>query len=264
MRKCLHPFLILLLLAPATSGLAASSPWHKVEGGAIRLVTADQPENGMLRGALEIRLEPGWKTYWREPGETGVPPQLDLAASEGVSDYAIRFPAPRRIDDGYSVWAGYRHSVALALEFIVDEAPRIAADVFLGICQTICIPVQAHLAVDSTAGTDIGEIAAVVQAFAALPSEAKSDFRVDSMHHDAGNSRLLAGISVPEQENETELFVADPEGWRFGIPTPLEGAPQVFAIPVLARPKEADTVDISYTLLNGNEAVAGILRVTFE
>lgn len=262
MRRFLHPLLALLVLAPATSGLAASSAWHEVEGGAIRLVTAAEPEDGILRGALEIRLEPGWKTYWLEPGESGVPPQLDLSASEDVSDYAIRFPAPRRIDDGYSVWSGYRHSVALALEFTVGDAPRIAADVFLGICQTICIPVQAHLAVSGLTGTDIGEAAAIASAFAALPGDAKTDFEVRSIRHDAEKSRLLAEISVPAEAENTELFLADPGGWRFGVPALMEGEPPLFVIPVLARPEETDSVDVPYTLVNGDAAVAGTLRVS--
>lgn len=73
----------LLLLALAPGAHAASSEWHHVEGGSIRIVTSGAPDaQGILRGALEIRLKPGWKTYWLDPGSSGVPPTLDVTIGD--------------------------------------------------------------------------------------------------------------------------------------------------------------------------------------
>src|SRR5690606_17220997 len=133
----LVPFLFFLVIA--TPGLAASSAWHVTEGGAVRLVTAEAPGNGILRGALEIRLEPGWKTYWLDPGEWGVPPQVELVGSGADRPVKIRFPAPRWMEDEFSAWAGYDRSTLLALELPGDATLPLAANVFLGICRSICI-----------------------------------------------------------------------------------------------------------------------------
>ena len=86
-----------LVLGPAPA-LAASSGWHHADGTSLRIVTSDRSDaDGRLRGALEIRLKPGWKTYWLDPGDAGVPPTLTLADGRPVD---AAFPAPKRFDDG--------------------------------------------------------------------------------------------------------------------------------------------------------------------
>ena len=72
------PSLFLGLSLLACPALASSSDWYEAEGGRVRLVTSGAAdENGVIEGALEIDLKPGWKTYWRDPGDAGVPPTLD-------------------------------------------------------------------------------------------------------------------------------------------------------------------------------------------
>src|SRR5690606_29169706 len=105
---------------------AGSSAWYHVEGGSIRLVTDSEADSdGLLRGALEIRLKPGWKTYWLDPGSSGVPPTLEATADGRAVAVEIDFPAPKRFDDGYGEWAGYDHSIALALTLRLPEGEEI-------------------------------------------------------------------------------------------------------------------------------------------
>ncbi len=60
---------------PARRRIASSSDWFETEGARIRLVTTGKPAaDGKLKGMLDIELKPGWKTYWRDPGDAGVPP----------------------------------------------------------------------------------------------------------------------------------------------------------------------------------------------
>ena len=79
----------LLLLAVSGSNLpaaAGSSDWFETEGARIRLVTIDEPTpEGTLKGTLEIALDAGWKTYWADPGDAGIPPQIDIAGSQNVT-----------------------------------------------------------------------------------------------------------------------------------------------------------------------------------
>jgi DsbC/DsbD-like thiol-disulfide interchange protein len=252
MLALLLPCLVLI----ATPALAASSEWHPVEGGAIRIVTAEAPEGGMLRGALEIRLEPGWKTYWVDPGEFGVPPQIELAGRPEPA--RIRFPAPVRIDDGYSAWAGYDRSTRLALELPPVAPHGIRASVFLGICKSICIPVQADLAVASQPLSNPEEARIVDEAFASLPRQAGSEFGIVRLHRDG--DRLLAQLSLPRPGADAELFLVEGGGWRFGLPSRLPG--DMLAIPVRARP--AGSAPIAYTLVSGDAAVEGRIAVSGE
>src|SRR5690606_16478618 len=116
-----HLLAVTLSLLPAAAH-AAASDWYHVEGGSVRVVTSGVPdENGVLRGALEIRLKRGWKTYWRDPGSSGVPPTLDVAVGDRTAPVEIGFPAPQRFDDGYAEWAGYDEPVALALSLHLPQ-----------------------------------------------------------------------------------------------------------------------------------------------
>ena len=85
-------------MAPAAN--AAQSQWVQSEGGQVRIV-ADRPEpDGTIPAILDIRLKPGWKTYWIEPGASGIPPQITIDPRDGISFSGLRFPAPKAFHDG--------------------------------------------------------------------------------------------------------------------------------------------------------------------
>ena len=80
----------------------------------MRLVTSGKAdEAGRIQGVLDIRLKPGWKTYWLEPGASGIPPQVSLDPQHGISFSGLRFPAPKAFHDGIASYTGYDHSVSL-------------------------------------------------------------------------------------------------------------------------------------------------------
>ncbi|MEZ5810754.1 MAG: protein-disulfide reductase DsbD family protein [Rhizobiaceae bacterium] len=239
--------------------VGASSAWVATEGGDIRLVVDDQPaEDGVLKGALEILLKPGWKTYWLDPGDAGVPPQIDVGASRDVSTARFLFPAPERFDDGYAVWAGYKHQISLALEFAIGRAPLIEADVFLGICETICIPVSARFTVDpSASGASSSDAAAVAAAFAALPGMERDDFAVRRLDEEKP-AVLRASVALPRPDEEATLFMASGDGWYFGTPVfRRDETGPGFDIPLLDRPKEPAAAEFFYTLVSEEGAVSG-------
>jgi hypothetical protein len=78
--------LFFLAITLPTAALAAASEWVTVKGGAVRLITAGPPENGTYWAGLEFQLEPGWHTYWRYPGEAGIPPQIAWTATSNIKD----------------------------------------------------------------------------------------------------------------------------------------------------------------------------------
>lgn len=263
MNSLFAPVITFISISLAAPAFAASSDWFDTEGGEIRLVTEDKAdESGILRGVLEIVLRPGWKTYWMDPGDAGVPPQVDVSASRDVASAAIRFPAPNRFDDGYAVWAGYKGHVLLAVEFKVGDFPLLEADVFLGVCEKICIPVQARFSVEPGGNSASSmDLMTVENAFANLPMPAHESFRLHALEV-TGEAASRAGITRPTADMEAKLFIASDAGWYFGTPA-LSDDGQAFDIPLLGRPKNADTdVEISYTLISGGEAVSGTTTIS--
>lgn len=256
---------ILLVLAPtATPASASSSDWISSEGGRVRLVTAGLPDaQGRFQGALQIELKPGWKTYWRDPGDAGVPPQVDVSGDQDLASAELDFPAPQRHDDGYNIWAGYDYPLSLPIVFQLVSptgSAAVEASVFLGICETICIPVQARLSVDAAADPqNPGDAEVVRAAFAALPEPARADFGVTVVSSD--NDELLVQAAYPGDAEGVDFFIAADGGYAFGQPKKaIDGGKVTFAVPVLARPDgKPDGQGLHYTLTAGSAAVSGLV-----
>jgi len=243
---------------------ASSSAWFQSEGGKVRLVTTGTPdEAGRLQGALEIMLKPGWKTYWRDPGDSGVPPQLDVGASTNIAGAEMAFPAPRRHDDGYGQWSGYDRSIAFPVVFTVakpGKSATIDADVSLGMCETICIPVQARLTVDPGNGADdTADADAVKTALAALPTKATAGFGITALPGD--HETLEVEAHVPGDPAAADFFVAGADDYMFAAPRRSDDNGKIiFSVPILDRPTTTPTgAGLHYTLTGAAGAVAGVL-----
>jgi DsbC/DsbD-like thiol-disulfide interchange protein len=251
-------------LATGLPAAASSSVWYNSEGGKVRLVTSGRPdEAGRIHGVLDIALKPGWKTYWRDPGDAGVPPQIDISGSTNIAEAMFSFPPPQRHDDGYGKWAGYDHPVSLPVTFTLSapsEPAVIDADIFLGICETICIPVQTRLSLDPGSDPDKAEdVAQVKAALATLPAPARPDFGINVLPGD--HETLVVEASFPGNPEAADFFVAGERDYMFGAPARSEkDGKLVFTVPILDRPSTTPTDGgLYYTLTSAEGAVGGLL-----
>lgn len=246
-------FLLASITLPV-AGHAASSDWSETEGGRVRLTALPPSEDGVILAILDVDLLPGWKTYWRDPGDAGIPPQLDFAKSANVEAAEIKFPAPERIDDGYAVWAGYTYPVAFPIRLDQAEAGTasvIDVNVFMGICEKICIPVQAEFSVPVTpqdAATDY-EKHLVETAFRQLPARPHDGFRIDGVT--LGDNGESVSFNVHAPEGEIEIFVTGPRGWAFDVPQAQASKDgyTTFQAPVLDAPRDATLSGASLVIL---------------
>lgn len=243
---------------------AASSDWHHVEGASIRLVTSSKPaSDGRVRGALQIMLKPGWKTYWRDPGASGVPPTLTATSDGTPIAVNLEFPEPRRFDDEYAPWVGYDRSVAIAVTMELpdgaDTGFSLVAEAFLGVCETICIPVPARLQVESAQASQSGnEDVIVEQAFAALPAAADASLHAKAASFSDGE--LTIDAVVPDGAEAVDIFVAGTD--RLTLDTPRrapDGTRISFILPVHGETKAGE--ELAYTLTTRSGAVSGHLRI---
>lgn len=133
---------VTLVAAPA---LAAASPWQEISPGVrARLISSDALAEGHTMAGLEIQLPSQTYTYWRVPGETGIPTQIDLSTSVGISSPDVYWPTPA-VDSS----AGYRDYVyggvlVIPFSFGADDAGVVLnAKVNLGVCSDMCVPANA-------------------------------------------------------------------------------------------------------------------------
>ncbi|ACP24334.1 hypothetical protein NGR_c05380 [Sinorhizobium fredii NGR234] len=202
---------------------AASSAWVTSPGGAIRLVASQPRPDGSIPAIVEIKLEPGWKTYWRDPGASGIPPQVTFDPSGGVALEAIRFPAPKTFGEGPGRYVGYDSSVAfpLVLRRVSDEKDlAVRATVFLGVCEDICIPVQGTLDLTLKGGEFDNPLdgARIEKAVASLPEPPSDDFRIMKAAFDAAGGVIHLDLRLPRDAGKPEIFLAGPAGFAFGAP----------------------------------------------
>lgn len=94
---------------------------------------------------LQMQLQPGWKTYWRSPGDAGIPPQLDWRGSVNLASAEIAWPRPEKFDVlGFQTW-GYHDEVIYPIRITLEDASRpvtLTMNLFYGICGSVCIPYQ--------------------------------------------------------------------------------------------------------------------------
>lgn len=98
--------------------------------------------------ALHLQLEPGWKTYWRSPGDAGVPPRFDWQGSDNLGQIQVHWPRPETIESGGERTLGYHDALVLPIE-VTPLDPGLPVDlqarVDFGICLDICVPAQLDL-----------------------------------------------------------------------------------------------------------------------
>ena len=131
-----------LLVLPVAAD-AATGSWVGSGKARIRLLVAGTDTSGRLVGGIEISLDPGWHTYWRSPGDSGIAPLVDFSASRNLGPVDVAFPMPERVDDGYSVTNIYKDSVILPISARLGDAAAgtdLSLKLDIGVCADVCVP----------------------------------------------------------------------------------------------------------------------------
>ena len=202
--RILFPATALLCLATAPSASAQdASNWDGQVHSAARLIAGAMGKDhdaAFLRAGIEIRLDPGWLTYWRDPGDSGAPPTFDFAGSENVKSVKVLWPAPERFADGaggHSI--GYRDRVILPLHVVPMEAAKQAAlrlKLEYDVCFNICIPIESNLVLNLNG--DGADDATIERAEIRVPRPVAlgQEARTEAMHERAEAGGAAAGESA--------------------------------------------------------------------
>ncbi|MBM3554525.1 MAG: hypothetical protein FJX47_03100 [Alphaproteobacteria bacterium] len=213
-----------LFLVVASPAFAQASAWADVEGDVAqaRLVSgvAGLGGGGVLSLGLQIRLEPGWHTYWRQPGEGGIPPVLDWAGSTNLAGIEIAFPLPKRKSEGGLTSFIYENEVVLPLAVRVADPARplgLRLQLLYGVCKDICIPAEASLALDLPPGT-AGPTAfadLIAKYDARVPRASLPGFQFDGLKRE--NGRLVVTLRSAKPLVTPDLVV-EGDGWTTDAP----------------------------------------------
>jgi DsbC/DsbD-like thiol-disulfide interchange protein len=194
----------------------ADGDWVAGHNSRVRLIAAPvkYPDGAVrLTAGIEIALEPGWKTYWRNPGDSGgVPPEFDWTQSANLAKATLLFPSPSRLTDPLGDSIGYKHSVLFPVILATTDAGKpLKLDVkaLYGVCAKICIPEEHELTltVDPAAAADPSWAEPIARALASVPGPAganKDAPQFVGMKRDTGG--LVIETQFPKGTSNAEVF----------------------------------------------------------
>jgi DsbC/DsbD-like thiol-disulfide interchange protein len=223
-----------------------------------------QMENGGHMAALDLRLAPGWKTYWRSPGDAGIPPSFDWSGSTNVKSVRIHWPAPDVFEANGMQTIGYHEHLVLPVEITPDDPTlpvRLSVVMALGVCDAICLPAVVELTSDlMSPGAPDASIKAALQDRARTAGEAGVTAVSCTVDPIRDGLRLTARIGLPDpgQAEVVAFETTSRDVWVASAVTRREGGELVSMtelVPPNGAPFALDRSAITMTILVAGRAV---------
>jgi DsbC/DsbD-like thiol-disulfide interchange protein len=263
----------MLLVAFAGNALADedASAWDGDARSAVRLIAGSSGASAPMRAGIEVRLRPGWHTYWRYPGDAGVPPRFDFSGSHNVRGVTVLWPAPQRIVEQGLHAIGYTKDVILPL-LVEPQDSKLPMTLHLqvdyAVCEKLCVPAQGTAQLALSHGPSSRDDA-LARAQLRVPKrralgqglgEGSLAIRSVQRERNAPRSRVIIDVAAPADAG-IDLFVEGPSSdWALPLPAAVGAAGaglQRFAFDLDGAPPGAqyDGALITITAVAGEDAI---------
>jgi DsbC/DsbD-like thiol-disulfide interchange protein len=258
----------------ALAAVTSSSPWVVSNSSKVRLVsgTVERDDTPALVAGVQLRMDPGWKTYWKNPGDSGVPPSFDWSGSKNLKQAELLYPAPHSFADASGTAIGYEDEVVFPVKLTPEregEPIELKLAFSYGLCKNLCVPNDVSLALALSPEIGKGDAALIDSFLARAPKPGKEGLlpQVSGVEAKltADPPELLVDAAFPPGATSTGLFI---DGGDVFIPAskplgPLDGGKQRFAI-IFASPAEASAVkgkSLALTLVSDQGSTETIWKV---
>lgn len=248
---------------------ADASPWETDAHSALRLIAGgSRLSDSDVRAGVEVKLSPGWKTYWRYPGDSGVPPRFNFAESVNVKSISLSWPAPDHFADEGGQTIGYKDRAIFPLR-ITPEDPAKPVTLRLtfdyAVCEKLCVPVEgkAELVLSGEASSltpMLDSAEARVPKRTPLGEGTVLAIRAVRRETLAGRERVVVDLKAPAADL-VELYAEGPTTeWALPLPEPVSAAPPglrrfAFDLDGLPPGAKAHGATITLTLVAGQSAI---------
>ncbi len=221
--------LALLVFTSNINTVSAASPsvsdWVETPYSGIRLIAGAQHGDTREVG-IQIRMQPGWKTYWKIPGDSGIPPLFDWSGSSNVSGATVMYPAPKRYVDEYATSIGYKDEVVFPVRLTPTSKvmPTVArVTVSYAVCSDICLPASAELTLDLAAAPRASTIqSALIERFKKKVPTKVSDNqpRIASVQLTGSGEKASLVVDVDQKPGspDVDIFIEGPRELYFAGP----------------------------------------------
>jgi suppressor for copper-sensitivity B len=253
--------LLAALVAASLPAHSAAGPWQRTETVEGRLIAAVEGTGSLDRIplGLHLKMKPGWKTYWRSPGDAGLPPQLSWEASGNLAGTDFRWPAPHRFTLFGIETFGYDGEVVFpitARPAQLGQPLDLKASVDLLVCSDICVPqhLDLTLAVPAGPAASSGGDANLIARFASyVPGDGTASGLVIESVRSSGKG-LEVTATAREPFVDPDLFVENAAGAVFGAPAVAfadGGCRITITLPATGQPVALDGLPVTLTLVDG-------------
>lgn len=206
MKKLLYAAALTLPLTAAHGQDGVGTP------ATARLIDGWQQADGTRISAIQLTLAPGWKTYWRAPGDAGIPPEFDWRGSRNLGGVSVSWPAPMVFEQNGMRSVGYSNQVILPLAIAPQQAGKpveINLHMDIGVCKDICVPQTLSLTgtLDAPGSAPVASIAAALaeQPYSAAESGAKGVTCALSPSEDGLN--ITARLALPPAGGDEHVVI---------------------------------------------------------
>jgi DsbC/DsbD-like thiol-disulfide interchange protein len=226
----------------------------------VSLLDGWRTQSGAHYAGIQISLAPGWKTYWRAPGDGGIPTRVSWRGSSNISSAEILWPRPQVFRQYGMRSVGYTGDIVLPvhLEALKEGPINAELQLIFGVCNEICVPVRVELS-EQLDPNDAGGANEIRAALAARPETVDAQLSCHLYRHGDGY-RLDVATNLPQLDGRSEtsvvelanreIWVSEPEFVRNG---PLVSS-SVRLVPQ-GGPAQIDLSTVRLTVLTTREAV---------
>jgi len=254
------------VLIGTTARATDESPWNEDVRSAVRLIAgSSKVDDAVLRAGIEVKLRPGWKTYWRYPGDSGVPPHFDFSGSENLKKADVFYPAPHLFTDETGQSLGYKDTVIFPVVVLPQQSGkpvRLRVKVDYAVCEKLCVPVERRAELVLESG-DSKHDPTLTAAEGRVPKHVTAGQLglTAKRANDGAKPTVTVDLGAPAGK-PVELFVEGPTPqWALPIPKPAKTAPpgraqfsfELDGLPPGVDPKSP--TDLIFTVVTGDRAV---------
>ncbi len=259
-------FMTFLTLEPVNAGSDNMDAYAPENIAEIDILPGWRAPDGRHMAALRIRLADGWKTYWRAPGDSGIPPAFDWAGSRNMAGVRMLWPTPQVFDPDGLRTIGYKHELILPLAISPRRDGRpitIKGRVALGVCRDVCMPMEASFkAVLPARGEGAGSVE-IRAALAEMPkSGAEAGLQAISCEVEpiADGLRVTARLTLPRVGQDEVAVIEPPDQTIWVSPTTLSRSGNRLTlvsdlVPANGKPFALARSDIRISVFAGGKGV---------
>jgi DsbC/DsbD-like thiol-disulfide interchange protein len=213
----MRKFMLIPLALVAVPSFAVAQSFDDL--AQLEVLTGWRTDTGIHMAGVEISLAPGWVTYWRAPGDAGIPPQFSFVSDDTIQSITPHWPTPQVFGENGIRSIGYYDKVVFPLTVDVGDTAgpvSVSGELTIGVCEEICIPVTFEFdAVLPASGSPDSAITTALAAQARTQTQAGVGAVTCAIDPISDGLRLKAVIDVPPTAPTEHVVIeaSDPRIW---------------------------------------------------